>query len=59
MATTTQDVLTRTAGMWLTPGETHELLGLIAYHNPDAMMDALDRLDRIRAARQTATTLKV
>jgi hypothetical protein len=47
------ETLTRLAGMWLTHGECHALLGLIADHDPTALNDAMDRLDRIRAARRT------
>jgi len=48
-----QETLTRLAEMWLTHSEAHALLGLIADHDPTALNDAMDRLDRIRAARRT------
>jgi hypothetical protein len=47
-----EETLTRLAEMWLTHGECHQLLGLIADHDPTALNDAMDRLDRIRAARR-------
>jgi len=47
------ETLTRLAEMWLTHSEAHALLGLIADHDPTALNDAMDRLDRIRAARRT------
>lgn len=53
---TTKEVLTRIDGMWITHGEAHQIIGLVADSDPGVLEGALDRMDRIRAAHLTTMT---